>query len=184
MGPKTKYLVQIFRCEARLNIVLSKSASCRQGNLYRETICNEGAQMDSLFHGPNSIDYYSTIFLLGVSLWGTWSSLPHGQRTESIVVTRLNLEMKAWHLGRPRGLTVMDQLSSVFKMQKGDVSFRLTAEVKHKPASPCSDLSPAMSTVPSSLTCQSPLCPLTHSPPRVTADPGRGLEFWHVYIIH
>ena len=147
-------------------------------------ICNEGAQMDSLFHGPNSIEYYSTIFLLGVSLWGTWSSLPHARKTESIVVTRLNLEMKAWHLGRPRGLTVMDQLSSVVKMQKGDVSFRLTAEVKHKSASPCSDLSPAMSTVPSSLTCQSPLCPLTHSPPRVTADPGRGLEFWHVYSIH
>ena len=86
--------------------------------------------MDSLFHGPNSIEYYSTIFLLGVSLWGTWSSLPYGRRSESIVVTKLNLEMKAWHLGRPRGLTVMDQLSSVVKMQKGDVSFRLTAEVK------------------------------------------------------
>ena len=55
--------------------------------------------------------------------------------------------MKAWHIGRPRGLTVMDQLLSVVKMQKGDVSFRLTAEVKHKSASPCSDLSPAMSTV-------------------------------------
>ena len=41
----------------------------------------------------------------------------------------------------------MDQLLSVVKMQKGDVSFRLTAEVKHKSASPCSDLSPAMSTV-------------------------------------
>ena len=39
MGPKTKYLVQIFRCGARLNIVMSKSASCRKGNLYRETIC-------------------------------------------------------------------------------------------------------------------------------------------------
>ena len=37
MGTKTKYLVQIFRYEARLNIVMSKSASWRQGNLYRET---------------------------------------------------------------------------------------------------------------------------------------------------
>ena len=27
-----------FKCEARLNIVMSKSAGCRQGNLYRETI--------------------------------------------------------------------------------------------------------------------------------------------------
>ena len=41
MGPKTKYLVQIFRYEARLK--MSKSASWRQGNLYRETFWGSGS---------------------------------------------------------------------------------------------------------------------------------------------
>ena len=38
MIPKTKYLVHIFSREARFNIVMSKSAGCRSGNLSRETI--------------------------------------------------------------------------------------------------------------------------------------------------
>ena len=149
-------------------------------------ICNEGAQMDSLFHGPNSIEYYSTIFLLGVSLWGTWNCLPHGRRTESIVVTRLNLEMKAWHLSRPQRLTVMDQLSSVVKMQKGDVSFRLTAEVTQV----CQSLQwPLTDNVNSAIQPHLSIATLPTDTQSTTgdswpSDPGRGLEFWHVYSIH
>ena len=39
----------------------------------------EGAQLASLFHGTNSLAYYSTRFLIGVSLWGTWNTLTHGR---------------------------------------------------------------------------------------------------------
>ena len=103
-------------------------------------ICNEGAQMASLFHGPNSIVYYSARFLIGVSLWGTWSCLPRGRRTESIVVTWC-WQIKSWdEIMASRQTDCYGPV--VTHCQNAEVwcSFRLTAEEKHKSASPCSDL--------------------------------------------
>ena len=61
MGPKTKYLVQIFRYEARLNIVMSKSASCRQGNLYRETISTPNLSGTILMYMCRSLLIFSNV---------------------------------------------------------------------------------------------------------------------------
>ena len=103
-------------------------------------ICNEGAQMASLFHGLNSIAHYNTRFLIGVSLWGTWRRLPHGRRTESIVVTWC-WQIKSWD-----EIMASQQTDCygpvVTHCQNAEVwcSFRLTVEVKHKSASPCRDL--------------------------------------------
>ena len=139
-------------------------------------ICNEGAQLASLFHGTNSLAYYSTRFLIGVSLWGTWNSLPHGRRTESIV---LCWQMRSMHLGSHRWLTVMDQLSPCCQKQKCGVaccSDWVETQVCQSPQRTL-DLLPAMY-------CQQchPASPVNHhlthwhTPPRVSADTGRGLK--------
>ena len=110
----------------------------------------EGAQLASLFHGTNSLAYYSTRFLIGVSLWGTWNTLTHeiyaSWQQPSLcygpVVTLLS-KKEVWCslLFRLRWNTSLPVPAAN--------SWPLTGNV--------------LSTVPSSLTCQSPLNPLTHT---------------------
>ena len=88
-------------------------------------ICNEGAQMASLFHSPNSIAYYSTRFLPGVSLWGTWNSLPHGRRTESIVVTwcwQIKSRDEIMASKQTSGTDCYEPVVTGYQMQKCDVA--------------------------------------------------------------
>ena len=124
----------------------------------------EGAQLASLFHGTNSLAYYSTRFLIGVSLWGTWNTLTHGRRTESIVV--MCWQMRSMHLGSSHRC-VTDQLSPC--CQKKEVWCSLLFRLRWNTSLPVPAANSwpltgnVLSTVPSSLTCQSPLNPLTHT---------------------
>ena len=136
----------------------------------------EGAQLASLFHGTNSLAYYTTRFLIGVSLWGTWNTLTHGRRTESIVV--MCWQMRSMHLGSSHRC-VTDQLSPCCQKKKCGVACCSDwgeTQVCQSPQRTL-DLSPAMY-------CQQchPASPVNHhlthwhTPPRVWTDSGRGLK--------